>query len=151
MTNFSVFRLTKNTKLPTIVKKVIAMEKTHESAEDYLERILMLEESGVKEIHAVDLASSFGYSKASISVALKKLENGGYVALGPRQQLYLTPDGYKVAKKIYERHQVLTFLLETIGVEKEIALKDACRIEHDLSDETFEALKKCAIEEGLNK
>lgn len=118
------------------------MEKTHESAEDYLERILMLEEKGVKEIHAVDLASSFGYSKASISVALKKLENGGYVALGPRQQLYLTPSGYALAKKIYERHRVISELLINIGVDKETALKDACRIEHDLSDETFEALKK---------
>lgn len=118
------------------------MEKKHESAEDYLERILMLEEKGVKEIHAVDLASSFGYSKASISIALKKLENGGYVALGPKQQLYLTPDGYTIARKIYERHQMLTALLIQLGVEEEIALKDACRIEHDLSDETFEALKR---------
>ncbi len=101
----------------------------------------MLEEKGVKEIHAVDLASSFGYSKASISVALKKLENGGYVALGPKQQLYLTPSGYALAKKIYERHRVISELLMNIGVDKETALKDACRIEHDLSDETFEALK----------
>ncbi len=125
------------------------MEKTHESAEDYLERILMLEEKGVKEIHAVDLASSFGYSKASISVALKKLENNGYVALGPRQQLYLTPSGYSLAKKVYERHRVITSLLAKLGVNEEVAMRDACKIEHDLSDETFDALKN-ALEKITN-
>lgn len=118
------------------------MEKTHESAEDYLERILMLEESGMKEIHAVDLASSFGYSKASISIALKKLEKEGLVAIGPKQQLFLTPEGNKIASDIYLRHNVISQLLMKLGVDKEIALKDACRIEHDLSDETFLALKK---------
>lgn len=118
------------------------MEKTHESAEDYLERILMLEESGMKEIHAVDLASSFGYSKASISIALKKLEKEGLVAIGPKQQLFLTPEGSKIASDIYLRHNVISKLLMKLGVDKEIALKDACRIEHDLSDETFLALKK---------
>lgn len=118
------------------------MEKTHESAEDYLERILMLEESGMKEIHAVDLASSFGYSKASISIALKKLEKEGLVAIGPKQQLFLTPEGSKIASDVYLRHNVISKLLMKLGVDKEIALKDACRIEHDLSDETFLALKK---------
>ncbi len=113
-----------------------------ESAEDYLERILMLQESGMKEIHAVDLASSFGYSKASISIALHKLEEKGYVALGLRSQLYLTPAGYDIAKKVYDKHQTISAWLISIGVSKETALKDACRMEHFISDETYEALKK---------
>lgn len=113
-----------------------------ESAEDYLERILMLQEEGMKEVHAVDLASSFGYSKASISIALHKLEEKGYVALGLRSQLYLTPAGYDIAKKVYDKHQTISSWLISIGVSKETALKDACRMEHFISDETYEALKK---------
>ena len=112
-----------------------------ESAEDYLERILMLQEQGMKEIHAVDLASSFGYSKASISITLHKLEEKGYVALGLKSQLYLTPAGYDIAKKVYERHQVISDWLTSIGVSKENALKDACRMEHFISDESFQAIK----------
>lgn len=118
------------------------MERSNESAEDYLERILMLQEKGMVEIHAVDLASSFGYSKASISIALRKLEDKGYVALGPKQQLYLTPAGDALARKIYERHEVVGKLLIGLGVDEETAFRDACRIEHDLSDESFEAIKK---------
>lgn len=120
-----------------------------ESAEDYLERILMLQEQGMTEIHAVDLASSFGYSKASISIALHKLEEKGYVALGLKSQLYLTPAGYEIAKRVYEKHKVLSDWLISLGVSKEIALKDACRMEHIISEESFQALKaKIAEEEG---
>jgi len=118
------------------------MKDTNESMEDYLERLLMLEEEGMKEIHAVDLAASFGYSKASISIALKKLENQGLVALGPKQQLYLTPAGFRIATKVYERHKVISSLLISLGVSKDVALHDACKMEHDLSDESFEAMKK---------
>ncbi len=113
-----------------------------ESAEDYLERILMLQEQGMKEIHAVDLASSFGYSKASISIALHKLEEKGYVALGLKSQLYLTPAGYDIARKVYDKHQIISSYLVSIGVSKENALKDACRMEHFISEETYNALKK---------
>lgn len=117
-----------------------------ESSEDYLERILMLQEEGMTEIHAVDLASSFGYSKASISIALHKLEEKGYVALGLKSQLYLTPAGYQIAKKVYEKHKVISDWLMSIGVSKEVALKDACRMEHIISEESFEALKKLIAE-----
>lgn len=113
-----------------------------ESAEDYLERILMLEEAGKKEIHAVDLANSFGYSKASISVALHKLEEKGYVALGLKSQLYLTPSGYEIARAVYTKHQIIGSWLTSIGVSEEQAYKDACRIEHVISDESFEALRQ---------
>ena len=117
-----------------------------ESSEDYLERILMLQEEGMSEIHAVDLASSFGYSKASISIALHKLEEKGYVALGLRSQLYLTPAGYDIAKRVYEKHKVISDWLISIGVSKEVALKDACRMEHIISEESFDALKKLISE-----
>ena len=119
------------------------MADTKESAEDYLERILILqEEKGIKEVHAVDIANSFSYSKPSVSVAMKKLEDKGYVALGPKSQLYLTPAGYQIAKDMYERHQVLSGLFMSLGVNEDIASKDACKIEHDLSDETWQAIKK---------
>lgn len=118
------------------------MKKTYESREDYLERILMLQESGKKEVHAVDIANSLGFSKPSVSIALKKLENDGYVALGPKQQLYLTPSGLEIASKIYERHKILTEMFVMLGVNEDIAKEDACSIEHDLSDETFDAIKR---------
>ena len=119
------------------------MDKTNESAEDYLERILMLQvEEGNNRIHAIDIATSMGYTKASVSIALKKLEDMGYVEVGPKQVLSLTPSGYDIASKIYERHKVIGHFFIALGVDEETAYKDACKIEHDLSDETFEALKK---------
>lgn len=119
------------------------MPVTHESAEDYLERILILEEErGSSDIRAIDIAKSFSYSKPSVSVAMKKLENGGYVELGPKGQLILTPKGREIAEKMYERHKTLSKIFIDLGVSPETALRDACKIEHDLSEETFEAIKK---------
>ena len=119
------------------------MPVTHESAEDYLERILILEEErGNNDIRAVDIAKSFSYSKPSVSIAMKKLENGGYVELGPKQQLILTQKGREIAEKMYERHKILSKIFIDLGVDPETALRDACKIEHDLSEETFEAIKK---------
>lgn len=119
------------------------MPVTHESAEDYLERILILEEErGNNDIRAVDIAKSFSYSKPSVSIAMKKLENGGYVELGSKQQLILTPKGREIAEKMYERHKILSKIFIDLGVDPETALRDACKIEHDLSEETFEAIKK---------
>ena len=119
------------------------MPVTHESAEDYLERILILEEErGNNDIRAVDIAKSFSYSKPSVSIAMKKLENGGYVELGPKQQRILTPKGREIAEKMYERHKILSKIFIDLGVDPETALRDACKIEHDLSEETFEAIKK---------
>ncbi len=115
---------------------------THESSEDYLERILMLSENGTKLVKAVDLSVSMGFSKPSVSVALKKLEAQGYVYLGERQSLHLTPEGLEIAERVYERHQILAKMLMAIGVGQKTAYKDACRIEHDLSDETWNALKE---------
>ena len=119
------------------------MIDTHESAEDYLERILILQkEKGMQEVHAVDIANSFSYSKASVSIAMKKLEDSGYVALGPKSQLYLTPAGSAIAAKMYERHRIISAIFIDLGVDEDTALKDACKIEHDLSPDTWEAIKK---------
>lgn len=117
-----------------------------ESAEDYLERILMLQKESDKEIRAIDLARSFGYSKASISVALRKLEEKGYVELGPKSQLILTESGKSIAEKVFDRHETIGAFFMSIGVDEDTAYKDACRIEHILSEDTFEALKKFAQE-----
>ncbi len=115
---------------------------TNESAEDYLERILMLQEEGNSNVHAIDIANSMHYSKASVSIALKKLENVGYVTVGPRQVLNLTESGLAIAREIYERHQVLHQLFVLLGVDDKTACDDACKVEHDLSASTFLALKK---------
>ena len=108
----------------------------YESAEDYLESILMIEEKkGV--VHSIDIAEDRGFSKASVSVAMKKLRENGYIEMKHDGSLILLPPGREIATRIYERHKVLTDYFEFLGVDKEIAQKDACKIEHDLSEETF--------------
>ena len=123
------------------------MITTNESKEDYLERILMLQESGNSHVHAVNIAESMAYSKASVSIALKKLEDSGLVSVGEKQVLTLTEEGRKIAKKIYERHQVIGGIFIALGVPKETAYEDACKVEHDLSEETFQARKKYYLTE----
>jgi len=113
-----------------------------ESREDYLERILMLQEKGVDPVRAIDLAQSFHYSRPSVSIALKKLKADGYVKQGPHQALSLTPSGRKIAEATYERHRIIGAAFEALGVSEKTAYEDACRIEHYLSSETFEALKR---------
>jgi DtxR family Mn-dependent transcriptional regulator len=115
---------------------------SHESEEDYLERILMLQEDGNESVHAIDIANSMSFSKPSVSIALKKLEEKGFVVVDDRQVLKLTESGLAIASRIYERHQVIGSLFISLGVDKETAYRDACKIEHDLSETTFEALKK---------
>lgn len=117
------------------------MKSNTESAEDYLERILMLNEAGNKEVHAIDIATSMGFSKASVSIALKKLEEKGYVSVSPKQVLTLTDSGLKIASAIYERHKVLGHLFISLGVDEDTAYEDACKVEHDLSEKTFQAIK----------
>ena len=115
------------------------MSKTNESSEDYLERILMLEQEGSTSIHAIDISNSMGFSKPSVSIALKKLEEAGYVKVNKKSVLSLTDAGREIAKKIYDRHVVIRDFFISIGVDPKTASKDACKIEHDLSDETYEA------------
>ena len=117
------------------------MMKSNESKQDYLERILMLEQYSDK-IKAIQLAKSFHFSRASISIALKKLIDEGYVLIDSSQNISLTEEGRKIAEKVYERHQLLTKVFIHIGVDRKVAAADACKLEHDLSDETYEEIKK---------
>jgi Mn-dependent DtxR family transcriptional regulator len=112
-----------------------------ESAEDYLERILVLKERN-GQVRSIDIATDMGFSKPSVSVAMKKLRENGYIVIDDNGFISLTDDGYRIATRIYERHKVLTDLFVSLGVSEDIAKKDACKIEHDLSEETFEAIKK---------
>lgn len=112
----------------------------HESAEDYLERILILQNKNGKVI-SLDIANSMNYSKASISRAMKNLKENGYIEINSLGDITLTELGLSVANRIYERHTLLSNYFIKLGVKEEIALADACKVEHDLSDETFEAIK----------
>ena len=112
-----------------------------ESSEDYLERILMLQNS-LGKVRSIDIATDMNYSKPSVSVAMKKLKENDYISVDDFGYITLTPKGYEISSNIYERHQIITKFLIKIGVSKAQALEDACKIEHDLSNETFEALKK---------
>lgn len=111
-----------------------------ESPEDYLETILVLSKE-LGNVRSIDVANHLGYSKPSISVAMKRLRENGYITLDDNGHLLLTGSGLAIALKIYEKHQVLTQFLISIGVSEETAKKDACRMEHVISDESFEKLK----------
>lgn len=117
------------------------MVTTNESKEDYLERILRLQESGKTRVHAIDIAESMSFSKASVSIALKKLEESKLVSVDEKRVISLTDEGRKIAKKIYERHQIIGGIFIALGVPKEVAYEDACKVEHDISDQTFQARK----------
>lgn len=115
----------------------------HKSAEDYLEAMLMLkEERGY--IRSIDVAEKLGVTKPSVSYATKRLRESGYIAFDSAGMIVLLPSGLEIAERIYERHKLLTELLTGLGVSPEIARADACQIEHDLSAETFDAIRKHA-------
>ena len=111
-----------------------------ESGEMYLETIYVLSEKG--PVRAIDVGEYMGYSKPSVSRAMGLLKSGGYVVADKDGYLTLTDVGEEVAKKIFERHTLITDFLIRLGVDKETASEDACRIEHVISDETFEKLKR---------
>ena len=115
--------------------------KMQESPEDYLETIYMLSLHS-SEVRSIDVARHLGYSKPSVSVAMKRLRENGYVNMDDNNLLALTESGLAIARSIYERHQVISGYLMSIGVSEETALKDACRIEHVLSEETFHKIKE---------
>lgn len=115
--------------------------KMQESAEDYLESILILSQQ--KEyVRATDICNYFGYARATVSVFMKQLKENGYVNIDEHNHITLTDSGMEIAQKMYERHQFLSKLFVKIGVPEDIAVKDACRVEHYVSAETFEAMKK---------
>lgn len=118
------------------------MYNKKESVEDYLEKILMLKEEQ-ESVRAIDLANFMSFSKASVSVALKKLKSYGYVKVDEQTgNIELTKEGKDIAEATYERHKVISQTLIELGVSEKTAYEDACAMEHIISDETFEVLKK---------
>ena len=113
----------------------------HESGEMYLEAIHVLTKQN-GHVRSIDVSEYLGYSKPSVSRAMGILRSGGYITVDKDGSITLTETGLEIAEKIYARHTLLTRLLEHIGVSEETAAEDACKLEHAISDESFEALKK---------
>ncbi len=113
----------------------------NESAENYLETILELGEK-LSDVRSVDVANELGYKKSSVSVAMKNLREKGHIIVSETGFITLTKSGRAIAEMIRERHQLLTLLLVKLGVPENIASDDACKLEHVLSAESFEAIKK---------
>lgn len=112
-----------------------------QSAEDYLESILVLSKKG-GGVRSIDIATRLGVSKPSVSHAMKLLREDGYIAMDRYGTVTLLEKGEEIAMRIYERHQVLTKMLEGLGVSEEVAKADACKLEHDISNESFEKIKE---------
>ena len=115
--------------------------KIQESAENYLETILMLRKSK-GNVRSIDIVNELGFSKPSVSRVVGILKQGGYITVDSDGYLHLTELGKEIASKIYERHTLLTEFLIRLGVDEETAAEDACKIEHDISDKSFEAIKR---------
>ena len=113
-----------------------------ESGEMYLETIHVLSRGGAAVVRSVDVSEYMGVSKPSVSRAVGLLKSGGYLLMAEDGALSLTEEGLEIAEKIYERHRLLTAFLTSIGVDPTVASEDACKIEHHISDESFEAIKK---------
>lgn len=112
----------------------------HESGENYLEQLLLLSKEKEK-VRAVDLCAALGFSRPTVSIMLRELRAGGFVIIADNGGLSLTEKGEALARKIYERHCVISELLMAIGVSRETAKEDACKIEHDISDETLDCIR----------
>ena len=110
--------------------------RIHQSAEDYLEKILMIREKK-GEVHSIDIANELGFSKPSVSVAMKNLRQAGYISMDGDGYIHLEEPGLAIARRIYGRHRKLTAFFVALGVDPDVAAHDACKIEHDLSEETY--------------
>lgn len=117
--------------------------KIHESAENYLETILMLRQRK-GSVRSIDIANELEFSKPSVSVAMKNLRLNGYIEVDPSGEIRLLPAGEEIAQQVLEKHTLMTKFLVALGVSPEVAAEDACRIEHVLSNESFEAIKSHA-------
>lgn len=115
--------------------------KIQQSAEDYLEAMLMLEEQ-YGYIRSIDIAKHLGVTKPSVSYAVKRLRESGYINMEANGPITLAPPGRKIAKRVYERHKALKTFLEILGVDPELAEEDACKIEHVISHDTYVAICK---------
>jgi Mn-dependent DtxR family transcriptional regulator len=112
-----------------------------EAVENYLETILILSQKQ-PDVHAIDICSYLGYSRPTVSIILKKMKDEGLVTVDSDNHIRLTDVGKGVAERIYDRHKVLTDFFTYLGVNRDVASEDACKVEHDISDETFDLLKK---------
>ena len=115
--------------------------RSDESLEDYLETILMLYKS-TGQVRSIDIANGMNFTKPSVSIAMKNLREKGYITMADNGYITLTESGKKRAESVLERHTILADLLISIGVNEETAREDACKVEHDLSEESFEAIKR---------
>ncbi|MDE5984587.1 MAG: metal-dependent transcriptional regulator [Eubacterium sp.] len=115
--------------------------KIHESAENYLETILMIKNKK-GAVRSIDIANELEFSKPSVSVAMKNLRANGYIDVDTNGYITLLESGKEIAEKMYERHTILSNWLISLGVDEKIAVEDACKIEHIISTESFEAIKK---------
>ena len=122
------------------------MAGIHESAENYLETILMLSKK-LPVVRSIDISNEMGFRKSSGSIALKNLRESEYITVTKEGYIYLTDAGMEIAETILERHELLTKWLKSLGIDPQIAEDDACKIEHDVSKETFAAIKKIIIEQ----
>lgn len=124
--------------MPAAPERGIIVE-LHESAEDYLETILILYERN-GQVRSIDIVNEMNYSKPSISIAMKKLRENGFIRMDVNGLITLTAEGREVAERIYSRHRLLTQVLEAIGIDPKKAEEEACKIEHDIDDETYEKI-----------
>lgn len=121
----------------------------HESAEDYLETILVLQEA-CGQVRSIDIVNKLGYSKPSVSIAMKKLRENGYISMSPDGLITLNESGLAIARRVYDRHRVITSLFKLLGVSPEQAAEDACKVEHDLSAETVECISAFLRKQAQN-
>ncbi len=124
--------------------------KIKESAENYLETILLLSKKR-PEVRSIDIVNELDYTKPSVSVAMKNLRENGYITMNSEGHISLTDKGRKIAETMYERHKLLSNWLMFLGVDEETAMEDACRIEHVISVKSFEAIKKHTDAGPMNK
>lgn len=123
--------------------------RSNESIEDYLETILSLQKK-LGQVRSIDIANEMNFSKPSVSVAMKNLREKGFISIDEGGHILLTDSGKKHAEDVLEKHTILTGWLVSLGVPQEIAQEDACRLEHDMSEETFSALKKHILEQSFS-
>ena len=113
----------------------------HESAENYLESILVLQERR-GQVRSIDIVNELGFSKPSVSIAMKKLRENGYISMEPDGRITLNESGLAIANRIYDRHKTITRFFMLLGVSEDVATEDACKVEHDISDETFKKIRQ---------
>lgn len=124
--------------------------KTNESAENYLETILMLYKKN-GHVRSIDIAHELSFSKPSVSVAMKGFREKGYITIDGDGNIMLTQTGLEIAENVYERHQIIATALIALGVDEKTAYEDSCKIEHDISDESFNKIKEHLAKQSSGK